>query len=465
MSLIPAGPYRTLTTVEGLAFPYYIIPFDADGQCVGPQTRQHLLDHCGEYSDVFVFSHGWNNDWTSATKRYEAFIEGFQAQRKSLGLAMPAGYRPLLVGVFWPSQSLEWFESETGPGFAAGAGPAAQDAAADASSRFLADIAGELPAQRRGRFFELAGAESLNEAEARELATLLASTRASAGDDEAGASTAPSADDLLAAAATFAAVSAEPDYDAVGTVAAPAGATPAGTVPTVGAPARGPQAAFGLGDVLKKIDPRQLLKPFTVWQMKDRAGKVGGRGVAEVLAGLLAKSQARVHVLGHSYGCKVVMTAVCALPAGLRKLQSALLLQPAVSQYAFAIDVPDHPGVHGGFRPALGRVAGPIVATFSDRDGPLHDMFHLSMRRAVDLGEQPVIAGGPPSPYCALGGYGPQASDAIVVDIVDPPQPYDFSAAGGRIVGVRGTRTISGHGDINNASTWWLAYTLASQAP
>ena len=452
MPLLPAGPYRTLTTVEGHSFPYYIVPFDADGHCIGPQTREHLLAHCTEYSDVFVFSHGWNNDWTSATNRYEEFIKGFQAQRKSLGLAMPAGWRPLLVGVFWPSQALEWFDSETGPGFAAETGPAAQDAASEASSRLLADIAAELPRAQRARFFALATAESLNEADAHELATLLASTTASAGDDEAGPAAAPSADDLLAAAAGF--DEPEPDYDAVGTVGGD------GSPAAVAGGA--PQAAFGLGDVLRKIDPRQILKPFTVWQMKDRAGKVGGHGVAELLAGLLAKSTARVHVLGHSYGCKVVMTAVCALPDGLRKVQSALLLQPAVSQYAFATDVPDHPGVHGGFRKALARVASPIVATFSDNDVPLNKMFHLSMRRAVDLGEQPSIAGGPPSVYCALGGYGPQASDALIVDILDPPKPYAFGP-GGRIVGVRGTRTISGHGDINNPSTWWIAYTLASQ--
>ena len=453
MTLIPAGPYRTLSTVEGVSFPYYIIPFDADGRCVGPKTRQHLLDHCSGYSDVFVFSHGWNNDWSSATKRYEIFIEGFQAQRQSLGLAMPAAYKPLLVGVFWPSQSLEWFDSETGPGFAAGAGPAAQDAAADASSRLLADVASALPAERRTRFFELAQATALGKAEARELASMLASSSAAPGDSEAGPAEAPSADDLLAAAAAFA--EPEPDYDAVGTVAT-------ATVAAGAAPTGGPQAAFGLGDVLKKIDPRQLLKPFTVWQMKDRAGKVGANGVSALLEGLLTQSAARVHVLGHSYGCKVVMTAVCSLPDGLRKLQSALLLQPAVSQYAFAADVPGYPGVHGGFRKALERVASPVVATFSDNDVPLTKMFHLSLRRAVDLGEQPAIAGGPPSPYAALGGFGPQASNALIVDILDPPQHYAFGP-GGHIVGVRGTRTISGHGDINNASTWWLAYTLASQ--
>src|SRR5262245_15184585 len=89
---LPAGPYRILTTVEGAQFSYYIIPFDRDGRCEGPQTYDHLLSVASGYSDIFLFSHGWNNDWTAATRRYESFIHGFQTLRRQQGLAMPSGY-------------------------------------------------------------------------------------------------------------------------------------------------------------------------------------------------------------------------------------------------------------------------------------------------------------------------------------------------------------------------------------
>jgi hypothetical protein len=441
---IPAGPYRTLTTVEGNAFPYYVVPFDAEGLCAGPLTQQHLLEHCAGHSDIFVFSHGWNNDWSVATERYQHFIAGFQEQRRKLNLPVPADYKPLLVGIFWPSQALAWFDSEVGPGFAAG-DPAGQDADAERSSRLVADIAAALPGDRRARFFELAQAKSLNETEARELAAILASILG--GDDESGDTKPPSAHDLLTAAAAFA--EPEPDYDAVG---------------AVGASEAEPQGAFGVGDVLKALDPRQLLKPFTVWQMKDRAGMVGSGGVSALLAGLLERSSARIHLLGHSYGCKVVMSALCSLPEGHRKVHSVLLLQPAVSQYAFAPQVPEAPGVSGGFVVGLKRVAMPVVATFSANDEALTKMFHLALRRESDLGEQPVIAGGSPSKYAALGGYGPQASGESIVDILDPKQSYAFGG-GNRIVGIRATRTISGHGDISNPSTWWLAYSVATGQP
>ncbi|MGN7916615.1 alpha/beta hydrolase [Lysobacter sp. 22409] len=435
-SLIPVGPYKQFTTAEGTVFPYYIVPFDKNGTCEGPLTRQHVLDHLDGHSDIFLFSHGWNNDWEAASERYASFVNGYIEQRRQLGLPAPAGYRPLLIGIFWPSQALTWFDSETGPGFAG----ASDDV--ESGRQQMADIAAMLAPEQRERFHALSQTPALSEAESRELADLLASVLSP--DDEGHDDAPASADDLLAAAASL--TEAPPDFDDVGAVATPG--------------AGGPAAAGGIGDALKKLDPRNLIKPFTVWQMKDRSGKVGSRGVSQLLAELLRRSQARIHLLGHSFGCKVVMSATASLPDGLRKVHSALLLQPAMSQYAFAAQVPET-GRTGGYHRNLQRIERPVVATFSGRDIALSKTFHLALRRDHDIGEQPLAAGDSPSKYAALGGYGPQDSGQTLVDIKDPASAYDFGP-GGRIVGVRGTRTISGHGDISNASTWWLAHSIAS---
>jgi hypothetical protein len=433
---LPVGPYRTLQTPGGQAFPYYIIPFDKDGECEGPLTRQHLIDAAASYTDIFVFSHGWNNDWTAATERYEHFMNGFMQLRRERGLAMPAGYRPLLVGIFWPSQALSWFESETGPDIAA-ADPASQDEAVQTTAATVRDIADMLAPPARGRFYELVQAPQLDAAGARELAAILAGL--TTADDEGVRADAPSADDLLAAAAVM--EEPEPDLDEVGTVG--------GDIDTLSA----------AGGVLSFLDPRNLLKPFTVWQMKDRAGVVGARGVAPLIEQLLARSQARLHLLGHSYGCKVVMTALCK-PASLpRPAESALLLQPAVSQYAFAARVPER-NVPGGFHRALARVSRPIVATFSPHDVALRRMFHLAVRRHDDLGELQAAAGAPPT-FGALGGFGPQASNATVLPMAAPGGAYDL-AGKERIIGVDGTHTIKGHGDVSQPGTWWIAYSLAT---
>lgn len=446
-TLIPAGPYKHLTTVEGVPFPYYVIPFDEDGVCVGPQTLKHLLDHADGYSDIFVFSHGWNNDWSAATARYDEFIRGFQEMRRSLNLAMPGAFRPLLVGIFWPSQALEWFESETGPRMASQ--DAAPSPATDIDRRVLGQVASGIATEARGRFFELAQSQLLSEAEASEFADLLASIQLQQ-DEELGELPPLAADLLVAAEAIGKSVQAgEPDYDAVGVADGDVGEA---------------KAALSLGGILRTLDPRNILKPFTVWQMKDRAGKVGRGGVRDLLQRLLSNTEARVHLLGHSYGCKVVMTAVARLEPETRLVQSAVLFQPAVSQYAFADVIPTKPGFVGGFEKTLRQVKAPIVCTFSDNDAPLTKLFHLALRRSDDLGEGADRAAGlAPSKYCALGGYGPQNTVGATLPIQDEGQPYDLSE-GGRLLALNGTRTINGHGDISSQSTWWLAYAAATSA-
>jgi hypothetical protein len=445
---LPAGPYRTLSTPEGVPFPYYLMPFDGDGVCTGPQTRAHLLANLAGVTDIFVFSHGWNNDFSAATERYEAFITGFQQTRTSLNLPMPSGYRPLLVGVFWPSQSLTLFESETGPGFA-GASPAADGADTSEMDALLDDIALQVPADSRARFHELATAAMLQPTESRELATLLATALGTVTDLETGTSSTPSADDLLTAATSLTAP--EPDYDAIGTI---------GRVST---PVAGdePRAA-GLGSILSALDPRNIIKPFTVWKMKDRAGVVGAKGVAPLLDDLLntANEHTRVHLLGHSYGCKVVMTATC-LMRTTRQIESALLIQPAISQYAFAEQVPERT-VAGGFFPARARVRQPITATFSRFDIPLHNMFHLSVRRRDDLGELQYAGAEAPSKFAAMGGYGPAApTGAVMIPLRNPGAPYDLPAAPA-VVGIEGSRVIKGHGDFLHDDVWYLSWTLAT---
>ena len=113
----------------------------------------------------------------TGARRRSATSTSSKASKSSgaeLGLPMPVDYRPLLVGVFWPSQRWSGSNRKRGPGFAAG-DPAAQDAAAEVSRRLLADIANVLPTESRSRFFELAQADTLNKAEARELAAVLVS--------------------------------------------------------------------------------------------------------------------------------------------------------------------------------------------------------------------------------------------------------------------------------------------------
>ena len=196
---------------------------------------------------------------------------------------------------------------------------------------------------------------------------------------------------------------------------------------------------------------RDGVRAFTVLQMKDRAGKVGANGVALMLRALADDTEARIHLVGHSYGAKLLMSALCIGAAPSRDVDSVLLLQPAFSCYGFTDDLEGRPG---GYRTAIDRVRQPIIATRSDHDTPLRRLFHLAVRRSSDLAEA-QIAGEPPSKFAALGGYGPQwvPGGAEWIDLPDVGDPYPATTK--RIYGVNGTAYISSHGAVETRQTAW----------
>ncbi len=214
------------------------------------------------------------------------------------------------------------------------------------------------------------------------------------------------------------------------------------------------------------LDPRLAIRGLTVYQMKDRAGKVGAHGVGPLLRELLTGTDARLHGVGHSYGCRVLLSAICFGDRWPRPLHSLLLLQGAISHLCFASNVNgvEHPG---GYRPALDRVALPILCTFSQNDAPLHRFFHLILRRGKDLGEIQIAAdAAPPSRFAALGGYGPRDSGETLVDVLDAAaidggKRYDVTRLI-PVIGIDATQTIGGHSDVNNLSTWWMLYNLVA---
>ncbi|MEO8125155.1 MAG: hypothetical protein ABI633_14000, partial [Burkholderiales bacterium] len=221
------------------------------------------------------------------------------------------------------------------------------------------------------------------------------------------------------------------------------------------------------------LDPRHVLRLFSVYQMKDRAGVVGANGVASLLRHLItAASSARVHAVGHSYGCKAMLSAVCAPQPLPRQLDSLLLLQPAVSHLCFADLIPKS-GKPGGYRGAFERVQGPILSTYSNDDLALHETFHLALRRDSDLGEQDIgiaadtdtTAGKPPSNFAALGGYGPRRAGQRLID----PMPaagmaYPAFGAGDSIIGLDGSQgLITSHGDVTSPATAWALHRLIAR--
>jgi hypothetical protein len=43
MTSLPVGPYKVIKLAGGGEMPWYMMPFDHDGVCTGPETRKHLM--------------------------------------------------------------------------------------------------------------------------------------------------------------------------------------------------------------------------------------------------------------------------------------------------------------------------------------------------------------------------------------------------------------------------------------
>jgi hypothetical protein len=452
MTAVINGPMKMVTGPGGGSAPYYMIRFDKRGVCTSPSSLAHLLAAVREATDVFLFSHGWNNDWASATRHYERFIREFSTMHAAHWNPPDRDFRAVLVGVHWPSTSLVQAD-ERGPDIAGDGGERAMEDTEGASGAQLDLLAEGLDPGQASRLYELAERPELSGDEAIEFATLLAPALAGA-DDEV-----PSA--VQGEAGTADPGAAVPDPEELVRLWSampsdrPAAATDRGGF--VDEPPATPTHDAGEGTapqtagLLDRLNPRNVIRATTVLLMKDRAGRVGGTGVRTMLHGILAASaDSRVHLVGHSYGCKVVLSALANGSPPPRNVDSVLLLQPATSAKCFAD--PDDRRPAGGYRPALERSRQPVITTFSSHDVPLTKLFHFAARRASDQREA-VIAGAP-SEYAALGGFGPQdVASVTTVDALDAPDRYVLPPT--QLLAVRSDRVIADHGDVTNPATAW----------
>ena len=428
-------PWKTLPSELG-PVPFYVIKYDKHGNCTSPSALDHLIDASRTKTDIFLFSHGWNNDWAAATGRYDRFVQQFVEVRRHQWNPPTRPFAPVLVGVIWPSAALvaPW---ETGADIAA---------AADLDPDIVT-LADELAPEERDAFLQI-----MSNPSAEDIATLaeLLAPIVRAGAEEIGPSEeSVGPDELLEA---WHAISAQLSNKPV---------RPGGFIDDVpgpvGAAAQDPVVAGGWNPLQVLRDG---LRATTVLLMKDRAGRVGGNGVADMLRRLADAGQARICLIGHSYGAKVVLSALCNGDGPRRPVASVLLLQPALSCYAFTTNLE---GRQGGYRPAFQRSRLPIIATYSANDQPLTKFFHLAVRRKSDIAEAVIAAGEPPSKFCALGGYGPHGAgvdgNTQWLTMPDVGDGYTPVAHGCRIIAVDGTRYITSHGNVEIPQTAWALLT------
>ncbi len=146
-----------LETVPGHDATYHLVSYDARGrerQEVDGRYSDAVLSAAttSDPTDVFVFSHGWNGDVPAARRQYGTWVATMlecAADRDLLATA-PGGFRPMLVGLHWPSKA--WGDEEFGQasfGIAETAGPALDvDAVIDLFTSRLANTSSTRDAVR-----------------------------------------------------------------------------------------------------------------------------------------------------------------------------------------------------------------------------------------------------------------------------------------------------------------------------
>lgn len=437
------GPVAQIPAGDGTSLDLFLLRFGKDGKLESPETAKLAVEAARAATDVFVFSHGWNNVYGDALRNYTRFAEGFIAQRAKFKLKVPADYRPVLIGIVWPST---WFvlDSEKGPVIAG-----SDDGGAGEIETMIAEVTDGWDAETRAQLFELVdGVESLTEAQAREVAALIQEKWPA---DEDGQSKQPDIANIIDAWKELdvgvEAAEGDDDDDEIGVVG--------------GGDDRDDDvdAAGGFS-----FNPRVILRMASVWKMKGRAGDVGKLGVGPLLT-RIAKPGLRVHLIGHSFGARVMLSAVAHSPVfDDNPVQSLLLLQPAVNRWCFAKEVVKD-GKAAGYATVPDRVVRPIMTTWSTFDKPLHDVFHHALR-GDNFAEINAAALGNTDRYGALGGYPPHGIDFEKEDAKAPGTKYKLDTPK-RVISVDGSKIVDGkpaiddHGDVNSPVTWWALHNLA----
>jgi hypothetical protein len=441
-------------------YPAFEVMYDKGGQLVDPGAEDEAVDYFGtgdgkDITDVFVISHGWNNDIDEARTLYGNVFDSL----RSVTTASPLPGRTFgVVALFWPSKKFaDPSEIPGGAAAVADAGATRLSAQLDRFAEIFADdpaAAGKI-AYARSMIPALEFSESVQDRYVETLTSLVPQPRyeGDEGLDSARESlaTTPGHEVLARLSAPIAPI--DPPIPGTGGAA------------SIGAPDPGSGGAAGLGGFLGGIinAAANLGDLLTYYTMKDRAGIVGRTGAAATvkrLRGSRAVNPPAVHLIGHSFGGRLVTAAANALPPDA-VVQSMSLLEAAYSHNGLAKNW-DGAGNDGAFRGVIDgkKVAGPIVITHSSHDFPVGVAYPLASRLANDAAA--AIFGGPNDKYGGMGRNGaqhtPEADDDV--ELTDVGTPYPPFAPNRWIRNIRGDGpppkpTITSHGDVAKPEIAW----------
>jgi len=190
----------------------------------------------------------------------------------------------------------------------------------------------------------------------------------------------------------------------------------------------------------------RFLNLTTYNQMKERAGLVGSSGLNPRLRELRERSpQVRLHLVGHSFGGRLVAAATVGSPGQPAvEPDTVTLVQAAFSHYGFAQNY--DPGKDGFFRRMVSdhMTRGPVLITHSIRDMAVGSAYPLATRlagfAAAGLGDSADRFGG-------IGRNGAQKTpEAVAGRLQETGTPYNFEPQ--RVYNLNADNVILGHSEV-----------------
>jgi hypothetical protein len=425
--------------------PHWEVGFDERGNPDQGEAAALLAELPGkDLTDLLVFSHGWNSDRRQARRLYQLYFQQVPGLLERAGSPARVG----TLGVVWPSK--RWADEpeptgELGGGGAAGLDDGAAPAPPPADPDLVEDLKDVFPGDDQRRALDelarLLAERPEDPAALARFQTLMGKLTETADDDPAGEDHGELAlleDEPAEVFGRFA--------DAV--------------------PQTGEGGAAGLGDAFGRLwkGAKEALRQLTYFEMKKRAGVVGKQGLGPLLGRVhQADPELRIHLLGHSFGARLVSFALAGLPQGDSPVKSLYLLQGAFSHFAFADALPMDRSRGGALKGMAARVDGPLVASFSVHDtavGKLYPLASLSSRDdSAGLEDRLFRWGG-------IGHDGAQAVDATVAALGPVGAGYRFQP--GRFVNLDGNAIVNrggppagAHSDIFHPELVWAGLAAA----
>ena len=444
---------------ELAGFPYFEVQFTKQGEAFDPRETKAVLNAVrGQGSpridDLFVVSHGWNNDLDEARALYRGLFGNVRRTLDEGGAPALAGRKIAVLGVLWPSK--RFAEKDLTAGGGASLGGDIEDRAVQ---RQLDELKGtfdqpdETVLEQAKQLVPELGQSPQAQRRFVDLIRSVLPRPKDTADDASDTFFEMPGDQILRLL--------EPPI-LPGGGSSGAGGGGAGGIGLMEAPGTAPMSgAAGIGDFFSGIGAAagRLLNYATYYQMKERAGQVGMRGLHPLLRAIKeADPNVRVHLVGHSFGGRVV-TAAALGPPGSPSIAPAsmTLLQAAFSHNAFARDFDGERD--GFFREVVeqGKVAGPILITHTSNDRAVGLAYPIASRIArqdnADLGDAEDVFGG-------IGRNGAiHTPEAVAGELLSDRGQYAFVP--GKLYNLRANSLISSHSDVTGPA---VAYALLTAA-